>query len=136
MGYGAIPCGADGLCGDLDFSDADSVSDEGELFGVEPLNEHVPGQIEPHSSNHGASRGLQQGATSFQQWDVSSVRVRALDWKHEYDRYVRAYGEPVLSHTPDVRRDVSRTDEDETTSALDSVQVCDRPFMSGPCPTA
>ena len=129
-GFGANPCDGDGFCGDLDFSDAQSVSDEEELFGVEPLNQPLPEELQSLSSNHGAERGAQQRASSFQQWDVASVRVRALDWKEEWDRYVQAHGKPMPPPKSDVRCRMAQGDEDETTSALDSVHVRPCPYSA------
>lgn len=124
----AAACAVAGeTCGDIAFSDAESVSDEAELFGDEDLRDQPLDENKPHFRNESALRGAQQRTSSYQQWDVSTVRVRELDWKLEWDRYVELHGEPMPPHKANptcTNAGVVQPEEDETTSALDSLQVC------------
>ena len=71
---------------DLEFSDAESVSDEADLFDA--TTDRGNAMAGEHRNNAGAADAGHEAvraAGSGQEWDVGNVRVRVMDWKEEWD---------------------------------------------------
>ena len=69
---------------DLQFSDAESVSDEAELFAGDGGSDGAGG--DRGSATHVAADESALG------WDVGKVSVRVMDWKVEWDAWVAERG--------------------------------------------
>lgn len=104
---------------DLSFSDVDTVSNEEELFCSDDALEDGS---KPHSEVDGVIIG-QPTRKSCDLWDIANVRVRALDWKLENDRYTALHRQASPEHRITACGGSPGMEEDETTSALDYLQV-------------
>eukprot|EP00892_Ulva_mutabilis_P000111 jgi/Ulvmu1/100/UM001_0103.1 len=113
---------------ELEFSDAESVSDEAELFAAD--SEEDSGDAEFYRGGAGVAVGGAAGdggaAQGDREWDVGVVRVRVMDWKREWDMLRADGGSAGAAGGLAVS---SR--EDDTTSALDALQPDPQPAPIG-----